>query len=53
LDPFSLALLADSPAIGAADNSAAIILLLKNKDQRGVVRQHTRGESIDIGAYET
>jgi len=49
----TLALLADSPAIGAADNSAAIIHLLNNKDQRGVVRQHTSGESIDIGAYET
>jgi hypothetical protein len=43
----TMALLAGSPAIGHADNSKA-----PAKDQRGVTRLDTAGETTDIGAFE-
>jgi hypothetical protein len=43
----TMALLAGSPAIGTADNSAALAT-----DQRGVARADLAGELTDIGAYE-
>jgi hypothetical protein len=43
----TMALLADSPAIGTADNALAPVT-----DQRGVTRRDLSGETTDMGAYE-
>jgi hypothetical protein len=43
----TLALLADSPAIGHADNAKA-----PSTDQRGFTRVDEAGETTDIGAFE-
>ena len=47
----TMALLAGSPAIDAADNAICAAPPINNLDQRGVTRPY--GSSCDIGAYES